>query len=102
MIWNFQGPERNRWAKGVVLLTFLVRLVSTAGFGFYGVKFLARTDNLKDFILNCVALQFVFEIPTIAYQAFSLVQTQQQLRRLNRKWDDAAVKGRIPVLFGFL
>lgn len=91
MEWNIwkeveqdEGQEfKNGWAKLVIVSTFFLRTVATAGFGYYGMAFLAYTDNLRDFILNCVALAFVFEIPDIIYRAFSLIETQQELQDLN-------------------
>jgi len=88
-MWNEAGdgccvdPHRTSNAKIVIVGTFLVRLAATLGFGFFGMKFLAYTDNLRDFILNCVALAFVFEIPDLVYRAFALVDTQEEIRDLN-------------------
>jgi len=43
---------------------------------FHGVRFLAWTDNLGDFILNSLALEFLYQIPDKMYNAFASTRTK--------------------------
>jgi len=55
----------------VLIVIFVFRLIIIANLAYWGVKFLAWTDNLKDFILNSVALGFIFDLPTLVYTGFA-------------------------------
>lgn len=70
-----EHTDRGWWpqvfVKGTVVFIAIARLVAICVLGFNGVKFLAFTDNLKDFILNSVALMFVIDIPDILFKAFA-------------------------------
>jgi ABC-type multidrug transport system fused ATPase/permease subunit len=89
MEWNL---TTNPWAKIVIITTFLIRVSLTMCFGYFGMEFLANTQTLRDFILNCVALAFVFEVPDTIYSAFGFIDTQQSIRHLNQAWQDTHAK----------
>lgn len=57
--------------KLTVAIVALFRVFVVVSLGFYGGKFLSHTDNLKDFILNSVALGFVIDIPDLFFNAFA-------------------------------
>jgi len=69
--------------KGVVVLVFLARLCINFSLGIYGLRFLSFTDNLKDFLLNSVALGFVYDIDELAFSAFIAPHKKQAIRNLS-------------------
>ena len=50
---------------------------------------MAYTDNLKDFILNAMALSFIFEIPMFIYEAFTPRDAQVVMKRYNEAYSEA-------------
>jgi len=66
----------------VVLVVCGVRLAVTAILGFYGFRFLAHTQTLPDFVLNCVALDFVFDLDETFFNVFCSTRTIHMVRRL--------------------
>jgi len=75
----------------VIKVTFW-RLLTVGYVGYYGMMFLAYTDNLKDFILNSVALAFIFEVPIYVHMAFMGRHTIRQIKQTN----DAGPKFAVP------
>jgi len=80
----------------VVVIISVLRLALIVGLGFWGGKFLAHTDNVKDFILNSVALQFVVEIPALFYRAFASSHQKDQLAKFNNDANDAPLEAYAP------
>jgi len=65
---NFEPSPALKVVVGIITVCRLVILVFL---GIYGGQFLSYVDNLKDFILNSVALGFVIDIPDIFFNAFA-------------------------------
>jgi len=64
-----------------------LRVFTSGSLAYYGVVFLAHTDNLKDFILNSVALEFVFGLSSLVYSAFDSVDDSDELEGLNKHFE---------------
>lgn len=78
------SPRHLPVCKGTKGLTFVFGLLRTLAIcllWLYGAKFLAYTDNLKDFILNTVALQFVIDIPDIIFMTMASNVDKQALEK---------------------
>lgn len=73
--------SRNKFVKPIIFLA-VPRILSTVLLDCYGIKFLEYADILKDFILNIVALGFVYDIPGIFYRSFNNIARQRQLTKL--------------------
>jgi len=56
--------------KVIVVLVALARLVISGLLFFYGARFLSYTAELKDFVLNSVALGFIFDLDELVFEAF--------------------------------
>jgi hypothetical protein len=75
-----------------------------------GLKFLAITDNLKDFILNSVALGFVIDIHDLLYIAFASNVEKEELDRFKKEGNLSVrvpnmvwkASGIVSVVIGFL
>jgi len=61
----------NPLCKLTLALMVTSRMIVIAGMAYHGVNFLVYTDNLKDFILNSIALGFVFDMPDLLYDALA-------------------------------
>lgn len=55
-------------AKGVVVIIAIWRLVVNIWLGYKGALFLAYTETLKDFVLNSIALGFIFDLDEMVFQ----------------------------------
>merc|ERR1719440_330110 len=55
--------------KVIIVAIALLRLAVALLVGWYGSVFLCHTDNLKDFVLNTLALAFVYEIDDLVFNA---------------------------------
>jgi len=71
-------------SKIVLAVVALLRLFIIATLGVYGGEFLAHTDNLKDFILNSVALGFVVDIPVVFFNAFASAVEKVEMDNYNQ------------------
>lgn len=65
--WSFHA---NPLLKIFIAIFSIARLFNIVIIGWEGIKFLAYTDNLKDFILNSVALGFIYDLPGVMFSAF--------------------------------
>eukprot|EP00811_Abedinium_folium_P037079 NODE_9728_length_1402_cov_15.537255.p1 GENE.NODE_9728_length_1402_cov_15.537255~~NODE_9728_length_1402_cov_15.537255.p1 ORF type:complete len:314 (-),score=55.25 NODE_9728_length_1402_cov_15.537255:291-1232(-) len=58
------------WVKFMVGFLVVVRIMVIVILGLNGLKFLSHTDNLKDFILNSIALGFIFNLDEMIFSSF--------------------------------
>jgi len=79
-VWDFR---RNPLFKGSVLMLAIARIVLYSLLGYQGVLFLAYVDNLSDFILNSVALAFVYDLPELMFQAFASTHEKTLVAAVN-------------------
>lgn len=80
--------------KGVmvaIVMVTMARLALCLTLGFYGIKFLAYTTNLGDFILNCVALLFIHDVDDLCFAVLLSHDKQKAVRTL----EAPAVGGRL-------
>eukprot|EP00747_Dinoflagellata_sp_TGD_P222031 gnl/TRDRNA2_/TRDRNA2_93783_c0_seq1.p1 gnl/TRDRNA2_/TRDRNA2_93783_c0~~gnl/TRDRNA2_/TRDRNA2_93783_c0_seq1.p1 ORF type:complete len:360 (-),score=51.16 gnl/TRDRNA2_/TRDRNA2_93783_c0_seq1:170-1249(-) len=70
-------------AKIVVVLIAICRVYIAAALGFYGIQFLATTVDLEAFVLNTVALEFIFDLDELFYWVFTSNQQKQALDGLD-------------------
>lgn len=77
--------------QSIVFIIFLARLAAISCTGFWGIRFLALTENLTDFILNSVALVFILEIPEVLYKAFAPNDFQEIARQINNQLNELKV-----------
>jgi len=82
--------------KSAVIKATFWRLLSVGYVGYYGMMFLAYTDNLKDFILNSVALAFIFEVPLYVHSAFMRLDTTRAIKDFNEEMGGKDEKFAIP------
>lgn len=68
------------WVKLAAGCMVVVRLAIIMVLGINGLKFLAYTENLKDFVLNSLALGFIFDLDEMVFATFVSPKHQQQLR----------------------
>jgi hypothetical protein len=94
--WRVMRGFKKKQAKATVVAVALARGALIILVARSGMVFLARTDNLNDFILNSVALAFVFELPVLLYKAFAYPDTQQDLKSISTKFEDSKVRLAIP------
>lgn len=79
----------NRIASSVVVQCWVVmitcgRVFIIGSLWWYGGQFLSHTDNLKDFILNSVALGFVVDVPVLFFNAFAGNRQKAHLIQLSQ------------------
>jgi hypothetical protein len=72
-------------AKISVLLVGLIRITLLALLCRQGVQFLSHTDNLKDFVLNSLALGFVMDIPSTLFSSFATYTERAAIDDFNEK-----------------
>merc|ERR1711907_542590 len=58
------------WVKGAVAVVVLVRLFINVTLGRHGAIFLCYTMNLQDFIMNSLALGFIYTLDEMVYDIF--------------------------------
>jgi len=85
-----------RWEL-VFAIIFVFRMIIIYQLAFWGVKFLAWTDNLKDFILNSVALAFIFDLPTLMYSAFASSHDKNLVAEFRERQDGKDVENFPPL-----
>lgn len=83
-------------AKICIVLVGIGRGMLIADVAYNGVLFLAMSDNLKDFILNSVALAFVFELPQLLYKAFAMTTLMDDLQTIRSHFEDKRVRLKVP------
>jgi hypothetical protein len=66
----------------VVVVTAIGRLIICGYLLVVGIRFLSHTEALKDFILNSVALVFIFEIDDLIFEVFLPVYKKRQVERI--------------------
>lgn len=89
--------------KIAVGMTVGFRILVILSLGYYGLVFLVYTDNLKDFILNSVALGFVLDIPDIVFSAFASLKVKQNVKdQSNRAAREVIVSGYVSAGSGLI
>lgn len=68
--------------KLLVVLVVIVRITINISLGYHGVMFLAYTEALKDFILNSIALGFIFDIDELVFAVFLAKSKKRHLRAI--------------------
>eukprot|EP00927_Polykrikos_kofoidii_P075944 TRINITY_DN72530_c0_g1_i1.p1 TRINITY_DN72530_c0_g1~~TRINITY_DN72530_c0_g1_i1.p1 ORF type:complete len:362 (-),score=50.89 TRINITY_DN72530_c0_g1_i1:32-1051(-) len=72
----------SREGKMAVLLCFLLRVVINGALLIYGLKFLAYTWSLTDFVLNSVALAFIYDLDELFFQVLLTHEKQYVIQTL--------------------
>mmetsp|Transcript_67257 Transcript_67257/g.122663 ORF Transcript_67257/g.122663 Transcript_67257/m.122663 type:complete len:399 (-) Transcript_67257:80-1276(-) len=85
--------------KIVIVLVSIARLVICGYLTIYGAQFLIHTIGLQDFILNCVALVFVYEFDELFFDIFinrhkrRRVKTLQPIQIPRSAWGKQVMSG---------
>lgn len=67
----------------VVLATILLRAVVLVYVLYYGTLYLVYTEEVKDLLLNAVALKFVLDVAALFYEAFAPLRARSFTSRLS-------------------
>lgn len=71
-------------AKGAVALCVVLRLSVNIALLIYGCQFLAHSQSLQDFVLNSVALGFIYELDELFFEVLVSSDKQKVVRSLER------------------
>lgn len=67
------------WVKVIIVAVIIFRLVINAYAGYWGTIWLAHTTTLGDFILNSLALGFIYELDEFIYAIFTAKSQKRHL-----------------------
>jgi len=88
-----RAPLLKPWAQVFLAVVSLGRLFVLTTLAYYGMKFLSFTDNLKDFILNSVALSFVLDIKDLLFSALAANSQKESLAKFTQRY---TLKAKVP------
>ncbi|CAJ1448968.1 unnamed protein product, partial [Effrenium voratum] len=78
-----QGSEIVSYQRlGLLILVHLCRVVMAIWLLYAGILWLASTTSIADLILNCVALEVIFEVDALLFAALMPMETRFSLRKL--------------------
>lgn len=79
---TYRITSMGQGARLSVLLVVVCRVAVALSLGFSGCKFLSMTLSLPDFILNSVALGFVFDLDDLCFSIFATVEMHHIVRNM--------------------
>jgi hypothetical protein len=86
----------------IIFVVTGVRSLLLLTIGFRGAAFISHTRTLKEFLLDCVALAFVFDIPKYLHDAFGHWETKQAMHKTNNAFEVLRVRVKLERCFSFL
>lgn len=72
------------YVKAVVVVVGIARFIILCALAINGMYFLSYIDDMKDFILNCLALTFISDIPELIFNSFASNADKEDVDAFNR------------------